>query len=466
MALTSRLIRNILISIMNTFKKILLICSYLLVAAVIAGGTLLLVSYGQGYSYDFKNHKFVSNGLLILGSTPNGARLTIDGKVTRKVTPYRSTMRVGRYNVTLTKDGYRPWSKRVNIVASEVVNLALIIMVPEKLRTAVITDTVDATSLIASSDHKHVVAITGGTKPGLWQINAERATAKKVYTPSEGQAIQSGSLSRNGSRTLLRVQQTDGVHVLYINMDNGKVQDLTIDFKVTLDDVRFSFSDANRLYWLSADGLRRIDVNSKTVSPVLAEKVANFTYDNDRVIYIQSTKVGKVVAVMDADGKNGNTLIEGLAESPSYTMSYASFRDNDDLAVVPSVNGQMTVYESIYSDNVVSRVVARDVNRVLPSDDGHYFVFTRAKGLGSYDLGRAKIYDGLYTDQVDAMSWFNGAHVIVNSNGKTRLVEFDGGNATDIGDSLSAPSIGMHDQRRVVYIDSKTNKITIADLRK
>jgi hypothetical protein len=451
---------------MNTFKKILLICSYVLVAAIIAGGTLLLVSYGQGYSYDFKNHKFVSNGLLILGTTPDGARLSINDRLTRKSTPYRSTLRVGEYDLKLTKDGYRPWTKRVTIVASEVVNLALIIMVPEQLRTRVVSGAPDPTSLIVSSDHKHIAAITGGTNPGLWQINAEKATTKKIYTPSEGQTIQSATLSRDGSRSLVRVQYPDGVHVLHINMDNGKVQDLTSDFKVALDDLRFSFKDANRLYWLSADGLRRIDVDSRTLSAVLADKVANYTYDNDRIIYIQSTNLGKIVAVMDADGRNAETLVEGVVESPSYVMSYASFRGNDDLAVVPSSTGQMTVYESIYSDNVVSRVVARDVTRVLPSDDGHYFVFAGTKGFGSYDIGRGKLYNGLYTDAVDAISWFNGAHVVVNSGGKTQLVEFDGGNATTIADSLPIQSFGMHDQRRIVYVDAKTKRITVADLRK
>lgn len=451
---------------MNTFKKILLISSYVLVAAIIAGGTLLLVSYGQGYSYDFKDHKFVSNGLLILGTTPNGARLTLDGRQTRKVTPYRSTFRVGQYDIKLTKDGYRPWSKRINIVASEVVNLALIIMVPEKLRTATIPNTLETSSILSSSDHRHVAAITAGSQPGLWQLNAEQASAKKIYTPGEGQSIQSGSLSRDGSRSLLRVQQADGVHVLYINMNNGVVKDLTSDLKLALDDLRFSFNDANRLYWLNSEGLRRIDVNSKAVSGILAANVANFTYDNDRVIYVQSTKLGKIIAVMDADGKNARTIVQGVAESPSYLLAYGSFRDNDDLAVVPTSNGQLTVYESIYSDNVVARVVARDVTRVLASDDGHYMVFGRAKGFGSYDVGRAKIYDGLYTDQIDAMSWFNGAHVIVNSENKTRLVEFDGGNATDIGDSLNVASVGMHDQRRILYVDSKTKQVVVADLRK
>jgi len=451
---------------MKTFKKILLICSYVLIAVVIAGGTLLLVSYGQGRSYDFKTRKFVQNGLLILGTTPGGARLSINNRLTRRTTPYRSTMRVGQYDVRLTKEGYRPWSKRINIVASEVVNLALIILVPDQLKTTQVASTLDTTSILASSDHKHTAAITAGAKSGLWRLSADRALAEKVYSPADGQQIQSGSMSRDGSRVLLRVQEADGVHVLYVDMGNGATQDLTSVFKVALDDVRFSFNDANRLYWLSSGDLRRIDVNSKTLSAVLASGVVNYTYDNDRVLSIQNSKVGKVIAVMDADGKNAKTLIEGVAESPNYLLSYASFRDKDDLAVVPSVNGQLTVYESIYSDHVVARTVTRDVNKILPSDDGHYFVFAHSSGFGSYDIGRAKIYDGLYEDKVDAISWFNGAHVIVNSGGKTRLVEFDGGNATDLGTSLNIPSIGMHDQRRVLYVDAKTKQIVVADLRK
>lgn len=451
---------------MKTFKKILLISSYVLLAGIIAGSTLLLVSYGSGYSYDFKNHKFVSNGLLILGTTPSGARLTIDGRLTRRDTPFRSTFRVGDYDIKLTKEGYRPWSKKIHIVASEVVNLALIIMVPDKLRTTTIANTLDTTSLLASSDHKHAAAITGGSKPGLWRLSPDRATATKVYTQAEGQQIQSGTMSRDGSRVLLRVQQQDGVHVLYIDMNSGTAQDLTAEYKVIFDDLRFSFDNANRLYWLNADGLRRIDVSSKTLSAILAEKVVNYTYDNDRIIYVQSSSVGKVIAVMDADGSNPKVLVEGVAESPSYDLSYASFRGKDDLAVVPSSNGQLTVYESIYSDNVLSRQVARDVNRVLSSDDGHYFVFSNSVGFGSYDIGRAKIYDGLYKEKVDAISWFNGAHVVVNTGDKTRLVEFDGGNATDIGTSLTIPSVGMHDQHRILYVDAKTKQITVADLRK
>lgn len=220
------------------------------------------------------------------------------------------------------------------------------------------------------------------------------------------------------------------------------------------------------MYWLNADGLRRLDVGSKTMSAVLADKVTNYTYDNDRLIFVQTTPVGKIVAVMDADGGNKKSLIQGLAESPQYLLSYGSYRDKPVLGVVPTSNGQLTAYEDIYSDNPFARVVARDVNRILPSDNGQYIVFTRAKGFGSYDVARSRIYDGLYTDTIDAISWFNGAHVIVNSAGKTRMVEFDGGNSIDIANSRSIPSVGMFDQRRIISVDPATGQINVADLRK
>lgn len=447
-------------------KRSLLIASYVLVAAVIAIGTLLLVSYGQGYSYDFSQHKFVTNGLLILETVPGNAQVSINGKLVKHQTPYRSTLRVGDYDVSIHKDGYRDWHKRVTIVASEVVNLANIIMVPNTLKTSTIADSKDASGLLVSSDRRHVAYITGGAKPGLWRMAADRTDSAKVFTPATGQQITGGSLSRDGSRALLRVQQADGLHQIYVDMGAATHKDLTVDLKNNFDDLRFSYNDANRLYWMSPEGLRRVDVNAKTVSGVLADKVASYTFDGDRIIYVHSTNVGKTISVMDADGKNARALVQGVAESPSYQLSVMSYRSKDYLAVVPASNQQLTVYEAIYTDNVIARVVARNVTRLLASDDGHYVVFGRANGFGSYDTGRAKIYDNLYTGQIDAMSWFNGAHVIVNAAGKTRLVEFDGGNSTDISDSLSAASVGMHDEHRIVYIDAKTKQVMVADLRK
>lgn len=447
-------------------KKIILITSYLVVAAAIVAGTTLLVWYGRGYSYDFRLHTLVANGLLILDSQPGGARLLVDGKLTRRTTPYRSTMRVGSYDLELAKDGYRTWKKHVEIVASEVENLASIILVPNDIKRSLVGGSTGTKQLLSSSDHKHLASITGGSSAGLWSIDVGGASGRKVYSQAPATTITSGSLSRDGSRVLLRVQQADGVHVLYVDMGNGQVKDLSSTFKVGFDDLRFSFNDANILYWLSADGLRRVDVNAGTLSSVLADKVASYTYDGGRIIFVQSTPVGKTIKVMDGDGRNTKALIQGVAESPSYLLSYASYRGQSVLGVVPTSNGQLTVYQDIYSDTTVSRTVTKDVTRLVSSDDGHYMVFGRAAGFGSYDVGRAKLYDGLYTDKIDAMSWFNGAHLIINSGGKTRMVEFDGGNATDIGDSAIVASIGMHDERHIVYVDSKTGKTAIADLRK
>lgn len=447
-------------------KKSLLIASYVLVAAVIAIGTLLLVSYGQGYSYDFSQHKFVTNGLLILDTIPGSAQIRINGKLLKRQTPYRTTLRVGQYDVKIHKDGYRDWSKRVTIVTSEVVNLANIILVPDKLKTSTIASSKEATTLLASSDRRHVAYITTGSQPGLWRMAADRTDSFRVFTPTAGQQITGGALSRDGSRAVLRVQQADGLHQIYVDMGAATHKDLTTELKTGFDDLRFSFNDANRLYWMSPEGLRLVDVNAKTVSGVLADKVASYTFDGDRIIYVQSTKVGKTISVMDGDGKNAKALVEGVAESPSYQLSVMSYRGKDYLAVVPASNQQLTVYEGIYTDNVIARVVARNVTRLIASDDGHYVVFGRANGFGSYDTGRAKIYDGLYNGSFDSISWFNGAHVIVNAGGQTRLVEFDGGNSTDIAASISSPSVGMHDQRRIVYIDSATKQVVVADLRK
>src|SRR4051812_25743476 len=114
-------------------RRILTLLGYFAAFVVIAGLTAILVAYGKGYSYDFKVHKIVHNGLLLLASQPSGADITIRGKETKHHTPRRVTLQADSYAVTVAKEGYRTWKKTVSIVASEVTFAEYILLVPNQL---------------------------------------------------------------------------------------------------------------------------------------------------------------------------------------------------------------------------------------------------------------------------------------------------------------------------------------------
>lgn len=76
--------------------------------------SLLIIAYGRGYRLDFGKKSLGTTGLIAATSDPIGAQIFIDGKK-REVTNTNLTIDPGWYTVTIIKNGYQPWEKRVRV---------------------------------------------------------------------------------------------------------------------------------------------------------------------------------------------------------------------------------------------------------------------------------------------------------------------------------------------------------------
>ena len=85
-------------------------------AIMIIGGTYLAVRWAQGdFRVDESEDMLArETGLLHATSTPKGAEVYIDGKLT-SVTDNTIYLSPGSYAVTISKDGYSTWHKNINI---------------------------------------------------------------------------------------------------------------------------------------------------------------------------------------------------------------------------------------------------------------------------------------------------------------------------------------------------------------
>ncbi len=79
-------------------------------------GTLgyLLTLYARGYRFDTKTFKFTPNGILVIKSEPSGAQIFINGEL-KTASDASISLSPGTYDVTLKKEGFINWNKRLTI---------------------------------------------------------------------------------------------------------------------------------------------------------------------------------------------------------------------------------------------------------------------------------------------------------------------------------------------------------------
>ncbi|MDP3794088.1 MAG: PEGA domain-containing protein, partial [Candidatus Uhrbacteria bacterium] len=91
---------------------------YLAIFIIIAP---LLIFYTAGYRYNLKKAKIERNGTLLVDSNPKGASVLIDDRDTGEKTPISfQNLSPGRHTIRITKHGYHPWQKNLDIRPEQV----------------------------------------------------------------------------------------------------------------------------------------------------------------------------------------------------------------------------------------------------------------------------------------------------------------------------------------------------------
>ncbi len=95
---------------MKKTRSLVFVLTLALVAAV---GTFVFY-YARGYRFDASKFKFIPNGLLVVKSEPDGAQVFINGEL-ETATNANVFLSPGTYDVSIKKEGFLTWYKRLTI---------------------------------------------------------------------------------------------------------------------------------------------------------------------------------------------------------------------------------------------------------------------------------------------------------------------------------------------------------------
>lgn len=456
-------------------RSILTLFGYFALTAMVVLTTIALVSYGQGYTYDFKNNRFTHNGLVLIGTQPTGAVVKVELKSGLKKKPYNVSLEAGSYRFNVAKPGYESWSKILSVVASEVTLAQYIILLPNDRPITVLDQKKAITNQAITRDHRNMAYIVPGSDGGLYTMDLTSNSPTRIYQPVTKTAVVGEEVlndvmwSDDASRILLG-STIDGKYIKkLININDRSIENLTEKFNFDFTSLKFSSRDARQLYWINAGNLRRLDIGSQSVSGILADKVSQFVIAGDKVLYVQTRNLAESLGALDSRDRS-QIIIQALVKSPTYAIEYQSYQGHDFLAVIPSSDSIGTMYTDIYSTNITAEVIAQDVTDVIYSKDNHIATFYSSSRIVSYDFDRSSrlgkpIIDAAtipFGREISNLSYYDGYHLLMNQKGRLVFIEYDGQNSVDLG-PIAAGTIPyrLTDQKAIIYSTTGIDSVTL-----
>lgn len=436
---------------------------------VVASGTVLLIAYGNGYTYDLQTGHLVHRGLIIIDSTPSTNQITLNGKPVSQGTPYRQEFRAGWYNFTLSKSGYRTWSKRVQSIPSVATLVDYVLLLPQHFSVDSLAARTAISQFVASRDHRHIAfVVPSGSDAGVWSLDTSSHQETELYPSAVATAVAPAETDTflawdtDNSRVLIKSQIGSTVSLLVVPTSGGGAPiNVTATFDVDSGSLTFNPNNTHQLYWQSPDGLRLIDLNSQTVSAPIATNVSTFSFAGSRIIYVGVGHQRAALWVMDSDGDNKQELVSKLPTSISYELAYATYLGTPEIAVVNQSAHQVTLYNNAYSQPQAQLLPASATDAVF-NGDGRFLLLSDASHVATYDLQLNTTYTLPPSNStVTGLSWFDNYHLVFNRSGSIVLSEFDGNYATVITHANALPPYSSSDGKSVFAASTTSTGTTL-----
>lgn len=160
------------------YKKIRSFLIPFITVSIILGVAATIIAYGRGYRLGLDG-SVNPTGLIVLQSDPSGAQIIIDDKI-KTATQATLTLPPGWYNVTIAKDGFQPWQKRMKVQGEVVAKVdALLLPTNPSLTALTATGVVNPSLSPDGSKLAYVIpdstattsASLPNTKPGVWVLD-------------------------------------------------------------------------------------------------------------------------------------------------------------------------------------------------------------------------------------------------------------------------------------------------------
>lgn len=481
------------------FRSIRLMIGYALMTVLIFTATLVLVYQAYGFGVDRKTGEVIQNGLLYVDSAPDKATILIDNVEKSDRTNTRMLLKAGNYQLTIKRDGYRDWSRKIEVLGGGIERITYPMLIQTNLAEQEIQNFGINEQLIRSQSPDRrwlIVAKTGSlntfTEFDLKDANkgAKLPLIRQIVFPDtvfsvtdKPRKLEVMEWSNDNEHFLVRHSYGEAFEYIILNRDRPETS-FNINKLIEKNPVKLTLRDKKFDHWHiqeKVDG-DLIFATAKKEIIVLAPGVTAYkSHDDSTLLYAQKSSDGQQDVFLTR--ANDTKLLRKVKDGPVY-LDIARF-DNKWYAVVAS-DGDKRTY--IYQDpwDVISKVNGAKVApkaifrssqpiNTLEFSANTRFVFVReGQHFAVYDVELDKIFNynfGLTLGIDTEVSWMDGHRLLARSGGQTFIIDFDGSNKQQLVGAQPGDSTFFDSDYTVLYsfqdsrVSAGTTALVETDLR-
>lgn len=452
---------------------------YGLMSISVVGLVAALVLVMLGYQFNRNDGKIEQGGLVQFDTMPGGANVTIDGANFGTQTPSKTTLSSGSHFVTMNRSGYKTWQKPIDVVAGSVLWLNYARLIPNDLTPKNVADFATVTSSVSSPDDKWMALKDDPTTPTILLTNLGQQEIKVATLMLPEASYTKPAKAKNQSFTLVAFDPDSRYVLVKHTYDKSKSEWLVVDTQnpsatknittlldVDTETVVFSNDNSRILYVLINDDVRKLDIDSATLSRPLVRDVAEFgLYDRSTITYVtkpdEKTKLRSVGYYTDGAAKSRTIKTYPADAKVSLRLAIGKYFNDAYVAIAHGDTLEIFEGDLPYSDNegtsaldtVASLTIPGGADYLSIKTNGRFIVAQHGATFTVYDLELKKMTTTKLKDGAVAgeLSWLDGYTVLGDQGGMLRLYEFDGANQQEIMPVVSGQSVTLSPSDKYIY---------------
>ena len=290
--------------------------------------------YARGYRFDSRTFRFVSNGIIVVKSVPDGAQIFVNGEL-KNATNTTFPLGPGNYDLSIRKDGYISWNKRIGIDKEVVTEIdAYLFRSVPSLSALTFSGVVSPQASADFSKIAYAIPQTqdnqGNTKNGLWIIENVNLPLGFAQGPRE---ITDGDFSTGASWQF----SPDGRQILLATTKGTYLLD-TGSFTAQSGRVNVAARSPQILASWAKDAQKRLSDKMRSLPQELTDILTrdatgiDFSPDDSKLLYTASASAtipdklispipGSSTQKQERDIKQGRTYVYDIKEDRNFFVA-------------------------------------------------------------------------------------------------------------------------------------------------